>query len=119
MFFSMPARAEGEILIKNISLEELPPFQYKVKGLVSNNTGQAREVVLRGEVVVYDRSAPKGDVPVRVLRRDSTIVLKAREKRIVTLDFLLEGRMPDVPLRNQPVLRVRRQKPWNYEASQK
>lgn len=106
--------AAGEIDIQNVGVQDKPPFQYIVRGTVINTTTQDREVVLRAQVVMYDQTAPKGDLPVRVLRKDQTIILKASEQRVVELPVMQEGRMPDVRFRVEPVLRIRRQRPWLF-----
>lgn len=115
--FSSELFAVGEISVQNVRLQDKPPFQYKVRGTVVNETAQDREVVLRAQVVMYDQTAPQGDLPVRVLRKDKTIILKASESREVEMTVIQEGRMPDVRFRAEPVLRVRRQRLWiiNYE----
>ncbi len=116
-FAAAPLFAVGEISVLDIHLQEKPPFQYIVRGTVVNETQQDREVVLRAQVVMYDQTAPKGDLPVRVLRKDKTIILKGSEKREVEMTVIQEGRMPDVRFRAEPVLRIRRQRLWiiNYE----
>lgn len=114
---SAPLFGAGEISVVNVCLQDKPPFQYIVRGTVVNETAQDREVVLRAQVVMYDQTAPQGDLPVRVLRKDKTIILKASESREVEMKVIQEGRMPDVRFRAEPVLRVRRQRLWivNYE----
>lgn len=114
---SAPLFGAGEISVVNVHLQDKPPFQYIVRGTVVNETAQDREVVLRAQVVMYDQTAPQGDLPVRVLRKDKTIILKASESREVEMKVIQEGRMPDVRFRAEPVLRVRRQRLWivNYE----
>lgn len=111
---TVPVFAAGEINILDVKVLEKPPFQYKVQGTVVNETDHAREVVLRAEVVMYDETAPKGDLPVRVLRKDMTVILKAAEKRNVELTLIQEGRMPDVRFRVEPILRMRRQRLWIF-----
>lgn len=114
IFSTSFAFGAGEISIQNVHLQDKPPFQYVVRGIVANETAEAREVVLRAQVVMYDQTAPQGDLPVRVLRKDQTIILKPSEKRQVALTVIQEGRMPDVRFRAEPVLRVRRQRPWLF-----
>ena len=117
LFSSESLFAFGEISVRNVRLQDKPPFQYIVRGTVVNETDHDREVVLRAQVVMYDQTAPKGDLPVRVLRKDKTIILKASESREVEMNVIQEGNMPDVRFRAEPVLRVRRQRLWivNYE----
>ena len=106
--------ALGEISILNVHIQETPPFQYIVRGTVVNETAQEREVVLRAQAVMYDQTAPKGDLPIRVLRKDKTLILRPSEKREVEMTLIHEGRMPDVRFRVEPVLRIRRQRPWLF-----
>ncbi len=106
------AQAFGEISIQNIGFEEFPPFKYKVSGTVKNETGETREVALRAQVVFYDEAAPKGDLPVRVLSKDRTIVLRASETRNIEVFLFKEGRMPDTRLRAQPQIRIHYQRLW-------
>ncbi len=113
-FLAAPLFGIGEISILDIKVHNKPPFQYKVQGTVVNETDHDREVVLRAEAVMYDETAPKGDLPVRVLRKDTTVILKAAEKRNVEITLIHEGRMPDVRFRVEPVLRVRRQRLWIF-----
>ena len=114
IFLSAPLFGLGEISILDVKVQEKPPFQYKVHGTVVNETAQDREVVLRAQVVLYDLTAPKGDLPVRVLRKDITVILKASEKRNVEMTLIHEGRMPDVRFRIEPLLRMRRQRLWIF-----
>lgn len=104
--------AAGEVSVQQVRIEDAPPFQYKVIGEVENTTAEPREVVLRAQAVIYDKSSPQGDVPIHVLRKDMTIVLRASEKRTVETVLFKEGRLPDVRLRIKPELRVRRQRLW-------
>jgi hypothetical protein len=110
--FAAQAFGVGEIHIDGVGIQEKPPFQYFLNGTVSNQTTDIREVVLRGQVVFYDRTAPKGDLPVRVLRKDITLILRPSESRNVQMQFFLEGNLPKTPLRVEPVLRQRRQRIW-------
>ncbi len=117
--FSAPLFAIGEISIENVVMQEIPPFRYQVTGTIRNASNETREVVLRGQIVVYDRGVRKGDVPLRVLRRDVTIILKNLEERQITVDFVTEGRLPDVATRTEGFLRMRRQRVWNHLSTTK
>ena len=96
----------------DIELQQDPPFQYKVIGEVINKTAEAREVVLRAQVVFFDQSSPKGDIPVHVLRKDMTVILRGSEKRNVAAVLFQEGHPPDVRYRIEPELRIRRTRLW-------
>ncbi len=110
--FVSTLKAFGEVSVDNVSLQQTQPFQYKVTGKVVNATEEPREVVLRAQAVFYDETAPKGDLPIRVLRKDITLVLRASETREVQAVLFEEGRLPDVRFRVEPELRIRRQRLW-------
>lgn len=112
--FSSGLHAAGEIVIDGISLEQDPPDHYYVIGTVVNATNEPREVILRAQVLFYDNAVPKGDLPVIVLRKDKTMILKAQEKKTLRIPILKEGVLPRLDLRVEPQLRLRRQRVWNY-----
>ena len=114
LFFPRPAQAVGEIKIEKVGLRTFSPDHYFVTGQVSNTTQDSREVVLRAQVLFYEKGSPKGDIPAMILRKDRTLVLRPLETRKVKTRLLNEGDLPRSELRLEPVLRVRRQRPWNY-----
>lgn len=115
LFLSTPLLlAAGEIQIESISMEEKSVHHYVLTGQVINSSASPRDVILRAQVSFYDRAAPKGDLPVMVLRKDMNIVLRAGESRKVEATFLNEGDAPRGAVRAEPALRIRRQRPWSY-----
>jgi hypothetical protein len=106
--------AAGEINLSAPMLEQEPPDHYYVLGSVTNTTDKTREVILRAQVLFYDKAVPKGDLPVIVLRKDMTLILKPREKKELRIPILKEGFLPRLDLRVEPQLRLRRQRVWNY-----
>lgn len=101
-----------EVTVQDVHLKDHPPFEYRVSGKVINQTAEPREVVLRAQALLFDASAPKGDLPVHAYRKDMTIVLKPSETREVEAVFVKEGKFPDLRARIEPVLRIRRQRLW-------
>ncbi len=106
--------AAGEINLSAPTLEQEPPDHYYVLGEVTNTTDKTREVILRAQVVFYDKAVPKGDLPVMVLRKDMTLILKSKEHKELRIPILKEGFLPRLDLRVEPELRLRRQRIWNY-----
>ena len=104
----------NQIDVSNVGYAESAPGKFLVTGNLQNPTRETREIVVRGLLTFYDKTAPKGDVPIFVLRKDVTIILKAGEGRSVEISLINEGGMPRGALRIEPVLRVRRQRIWNY-----
>lgn len=114
-FLEVPElRAAGEINLSAPALEQEPPDHYYVLGSATNTTGKTREVILRAQVLFYDKAVPKGDLPVIVLRKDVTLILKPQEKRELRIPILKEGFLPRLDLRVESQLRLRRQRVWNY-----
>ena len=114
-FFSTPALfAYGEIKIEGVTVENQSPSRYVLSGSVTNASEETREVVLRGQIVFYERGTPEGDLPIAVLRKDITQVLTPWETRGLKILLLNEGAVPKTALRTKPVLRIRRQRVWNY-----
>lgn len=103
-----------DIAIQDVMINRIAEDKYEVTGNVINQTEQPRELVLRGQVTFYDRTAPKGDKPVMILRRDITQVLKVKESRIVKILLIDEGATEETSLRPEPMLRVRRNRIWHY-----
>ncbi len=103
-----------EIIIQDISAKEIAPQRFTLKYHVSNATVDSREVVLRSQIEVFDRAVPAGDLPVNILRKDQTLVLKPGESRDMSVDFVGQGQPAKGDLRVSPVVRIRRQRVWNY-----
>lgn len=107
--------ASDDIQISDVSIETKAALrQYVLHGTVKNHSAEPREVILRGQIVFYDKAVPKGDLPVMILRKDMTLVLRASEARTANIDLLNEGAVPKGSLRLVPSLRTRRSRPWNY-----
>ena len=113
-FAASPLFAAGEIQIQNVSVEAQSASRYVLNGTVENTTPETREVILRGQVAFYEKASPEGDLPVAILRKDVSMVLKSKESRLLHIILLNEGTAPKGSLRLQPILRIRRQRPWNY-----
>lgn len=104
----------GQIQITNISAREVSEGHYVLEGLVSNKTTNPKELVLRAQITFYDRTAPRGDLPLAVLRKDITIILKSGEERSLQIPLINEGKRWHGAVRLEPFLRIRRQRAWNY-----
>ncbi len=111
VFQSPPARLIG---VSNVSYSENAPGTFSVKGTLQNPTPEPREVVMRGQLTFYDQTAPKGDLPLFSLRKDTTLVLKPNESREVEVSLINEGAVPRGALRIESMIRIRRQRIWNY-----
>ncbi len=111
---SFQVLALGEIQVESVRIETQSPGNYWLVGTVRNTTSEAREVTLRAQIVFFDRAAPEGDLPVALLRKDRTEILRAGEAREVRVTLLNEGTPPRGDLRLEPLLRIRRQRLWNY-----
>ena len=107
-------RAAGEIQIEQTAVQEIPPDRYEMTALVRNKSTDSREVVLRAQLFFFDEASPPGDIPLMILRKDETIVLKNEESRMVRIRLINEGTLPKSRLRLEPEIRIRRQRPWNY-----
>ena len=116
MIFSGPSLlwAVGEIQVEGVSVDVAAPGRYVLSGTIRNRTEDPREVTFRAQVTAYDKSSPKGDVPVIVIRKDQTIILRPREKRKIEVTLFDEGIPPEGSLRYEPMIRVRRQRLWFY-----
>ena len=114
LFFPITLFAVGEILIENVQAKRLEHDRWEATALVMNVTEEPREVVLRGQITFYDQTAPKGDLPVSILRKDLTLILKPDEVRPVKIHFIDEGGAPKGSLRLEPFFRIRRQRVWSY-----
>ena len=104
----------SQINVNNVSYSQTAPGKFVVTGDVQNPTPEPREIVVRGLLSFYDQSVAKGDAPLFSLRKDTTIVLAPSENRTIEIQLINEGKMPRLALRIEPVLRVRRQRVWNY-----
>ena len=100
--------------VSNVAYSQTAPGKFLVTGNIQNPTPEPREVVARGLLTFYDQTPPKGDVPLFSLRKDTTMVLAAGETRALEVLLINEGGMPRGALRVEPVIRVRRQRIWNY-----
>lgn len=114
-FFLAPfTGTAGEIQLDNIQLVSHLPDRYEVSVNITNAAFNSREIVLRAQVFFYDAASPKGDIPVMILRKDETIVMKSGEQRTITVKLINEGILPKGRLRLEPEIRIRRQREWNY-----
>lgn len=104
----------SQISVSNISYSETEPGKFLLSGDLQNPTQEPREVVIRGLLTVYDQTAPKGDLPLFALRKDMTLILRSGEGRTVEIPLINEGGTPRGALRIEPLIRVRRQRVWNY-----
>lgn len=104
----------NEILIQNVVVTKKADDKYMIAGKVTNKSAEPRELVFRGQLTFYDRTAPEGDKPVMILRRDVTKVIKAGQTRSVRIPLIDEGATEMTSLRAEPMLRVRRNRVWNY-----
>ena len=107
--------AVDEIKIDNVAVEKQSSTDYVISGVVSNTSDLAREIVLRVQLSFYERVSPPGDLPAAILRKDMTLVLKPAENRTLRISLYNEGSMIlPTAYRLEPILRIRRQRPWNY-----
>ncbi len=106
--------AAGEIQISQVTAKEIQPNRFEFFAQVKNSTQEPREVVLRAQVGVFDRTVPKGEQPLSLARKDFTIILKPGEERGIHELFVGEGSPPHGATRFEPTLRVRRQRIWKY-----
>ncbi len=114
LLISPCAWAKEEIIIQNITASQSAADKYMVAGKVTNQSKEPRELVLRGQLTFYDRTAPKGDKPVMILRRDVTKVFKPGQTRRVKIPLIDEGATEKTSVRYEPMLRIRRNRIWNY-----
>ena len=106
--------AAGEIQIQGTRYVERTSDRYFLEGLIENTTEDPREVVVRAQLSFFERGVPAGDVPVFILRKDLTLILKPGEGREMKIPLVDEGTRPKTALRIEPMLRVRRQREWVY-----
>ena len=106
--------ADGEISIQGITYLVHSPHRYEVIGSMKNETEEPREVVYRAQLTFYEKTAPVGDKPAFLVRKDVTIILRPGERKKIRTVLLAEGTPPKGALRAEPILRIRRQRPWNY-----
>lgn len=107
------AWAVEPVHVSDVMLKESTDKRYIIEGRLTNMTDQSRDVIFRTQLTLYDKTAPKGDLPVSILRRDKNIVLKAWESRKVEIVFVSENQLRG-SLRLEPSIRIRRQREWNY-----
>lgn len=108
------ANAAEAIHISDVTVKESTDKRFVVEGRLTNMTEESRDVIFRAQLFFYDKTAPKGDLPVSILRRDKNIVLKPWESRKVNEVFVSEAKSPRGSLRLEPLMRIRRQREWNY-----
>lgn len=113
-FAANSARAQESIHVTNLSAAKLAWDQFQLHAEIENRTEVDQEVVFRAQITFYDRSAPVGDLPVSILRKDFIKILKVREKKVITVDLINEGSAIPGAVRMEPMLRVRREREWNY-----
>ena len=113
LFFASALYA-GDVHVDKIRYEEKKANFYVLSGTLTNDGGSPREAVVRGQLTFYDKASPKGDVPVAVVRKDITVVLRTGEIRNLEIPLYNEGRMPAGSFRAEPMLRIRREREWNY-----
>ena len=104
----------SQINVNNVAYVQTAPGKFTLSGNIQNPTSEPREIVVRGILSFYDQSVRKGDVPLFTLRKDTTIVLTSSESRLLEIPLMNEGEMPRGAVRIEPVIRVRRQRIWNY-----
>ena len=109
-----PVWALDEVSIVNVKIQEQSYDRYIVSATIANKTAEPREATLRAQVFFFDKVSPYGDKPLSVLRKDATIVLKARESRKVRVLLIDEGSVAKQRVRLEPEIRLRRQRVWNY-----
>jgi len=107
-------QAAREIEIGLARVVQLSEDRYNVLASIANKTPEPREIILRYALYFYDRSAPSGDIPIMVIRKDRTIILKRREQRTIKTLLIREGGQERGAFRLEPKVRLRRQRPWNY-----
>ena len=112
--FSFRVWALGEVEVKAVSYQENKAGHYLVQCEIANTTDEAREVILRAAIHIYEKASPKGDLPLMVLRKDSTIVLRPQETRALQIPILNEGDYPRGSFRTEATVRIHRQRPWSY-----
>ena len=114
MFCAPPLLRAVDVTIDSAGYFQKTPLHYQLNGVVTNMGGNTLEVVLRGELVFYDAGVRKGDIPLRVLRKDITVIIKPGQNYPVLIDFFMEGKLPRASVRIEPVLRARRERVWLY-----
>ncbi len=103
-----------QISVVNIEYSQTSSDKFLLIGTLQNLTPEPREVILRGQLVFYDTASPKGDLPLFILRKDMTVILRGGESLPVEIPIINEGKIPRGSFRIEPMLRVRRQRLWNY-----
>ena len=92
----------GELLDRKV--ETLIPHKYAASH-IRNREEYAKKPVPRAMGINSDLFA---------LRKDMTVILKAGETRTLEVPLINEGSMPRGDIRIEPMMRVRRQRVWNY-----
>lgn len=108
------ASVDTDVYVENIMSEMIDPSKYVVMGHVVNAYDDKREVVLRAQIAFFDRTNPVGDLPVSILRKDTTVFFDPHESKQVRVELLNEGPPPEGALRREPMLRIRRVREWTY-----
>ena len=109
-----PTYQADVVTVSEVSSSRLAEDRFMVAGTVLNTSDEKREVVLRAQIAFYDTGAPVGDVPVMVLRKDVSIILKPKDEFETEVLLIHEGVFPKTALRQVPTFRVRRDREWKY-----
>ena len=113
-FILSPQLFAGAIKISDVTAVRDSPTQHFVRANLHNTSDQMMETVVRSELAFYDRNSPEGDLPVHVLKKDQSFILKPQETLPLEAKFLEEGAPPSIPLRIEPLVRIRREREWKY-----
>ncbi|MBN1689343.1 MAG: hypothetical protein JW893_09590 [Candidatus Omnitrophica bacterium] len=111
---SMVYAQVGGVNIQHVAAKQRTPSKYVLTAELVNDSGEDKEVILRGQITFYDKAAPKGDLPVTSVRKDVSVVLRKYETRNFETLLIIEGTPPVGSLRMEPSLRIRRSREWNY-----
>ena len=107
---ALPVQAQ----VDDVTYKQERQDVYTVTANVKNTVHETREFVLRAQLTFYDTASPAGDLPAAVLRKDITVVLRGGGERKVAVTLINEGRMPRGSYRIVPMLRVRRERAFQY-----
>jgi hypothetical protein len=114
LVFSGPAFPAEEIQIESIVSRRVSFDRYLITARLINATNEPREVTLHAQLSFYDKTAPIGDRPVMIIRKELSVVLKKKQTKKFRVSLINEGVQPKAPMRFEPILRVQRQKVWNH-----
>ena len=106
--------AAGEVEISNVAYTDVAADRFDVAGTLTNSSSETREVVVRAQMTLYDRAAPRGDKPIAVIQKDTTHILKASETRDIRVRLINEGSPIRESIRKEPMMRIRRNRVWHY-----